>query len=454
MRRGRPFGAVDQDLAFAIVIGGAFDGIGESGRHGARDREVGFIRGDADRADFGAGDMAAAAQQGQQPARIGVVTAPDVHLEPDNVIEPGAMAVGPARRTVPAGAVAPSPITHIDQFLGYRQPRAVSADQSGGDILGRLFGEQTGAQSAILVIDLDRREQGSQQPLMIGGADRFGGRRGNPFGFDPCAAQHHLDPAAALVGDNQDRSALFARAPGAPRTMLERFGVARHFDMDDQRQAGQIDPARGDVGRDAHPHPAVAQRLHRMVALGLAVLARQSDHREAAFVERVVQMADIVARRAKQQSGLGLVEAQDVDHGMLDIGRGDRDRLVGDVAMPAVLADGRDTQGVALIPLGQRNDRARHGRREQHRAAGFGGRVEDFLKLLAEAHVEHLVGFVEHHDLQVRQIKRAAFEVIAQAPRSADDDRRALAQRAAFLHRVHPADAGRDPRAGPGVEPV
>jgi hypothetical protein len=45
-----------------------------------------------------------------------------------------------------------------------------------------------------------------------------------------------------------------------------------------------------------------------------------------------------------------------------------------------------------------------------------------FLKVLAKAHVEHFVGFVEHHDFQRGEVERAAFQVIAQAPRRADDD--------------------------------
>ena len=49
------------------------------------------------------------------------------------------------------------------------------------------------------------------------------------------------------------------------------------LDVDDEAEAGQVDAARGDVGGDADPGAAVAQRLQRVVALGLAVLARQRD---------------------------------------------------------------------------------------------------------------------------------------------------------------------------------
>jgi hypothetical protein len=48
----------------------------------------------------------------------------------------------------------------------------------------------------------------------------------------------------------------------------------------------------------------------------------------------------------------------------------------------------------------------------------LGRGVEDFLEILAKAHVEHLVGLVEHHDAQGRQVERAALEMVAQAARA------------------------------------
>ena len=103
----------------------------------------------------------------------------------------------------------------------------------------------------------------------------------------------------------------------------------------------------------------------------------------------------------KSSARLRLVQPQQVDHRMLDIGRRDGHRLIGDVAMAALLADRRDAQRVALVALGERDDRLRHGRREEQGAPLRRGRVEDLLEILAKAHVEHLVGLVEHGDLEL-----------------------------------------------------
>ncbi len=98
--------------------------------------------------------------------------------------------------------------------------------------------------------------------------------------------------------------------------------------------------------------------------------------------------------------------------------------------MAAVLADRRDAQRVLLVALGERDDRARHGGREQQRAARVRRGVEDLLEIVAEAHVEHLVGLVEHDDLEPGQVERAALEMVAQAAGRADDDVGAVRQRA------------------------
>ncbi len=50
-----------------------------------------------------------------------------------------------------------------------------------------------------------------------------------------------------------------------------------------------------------------------------------------------------------------------------------------------------------------RVDAGRHGRREEHGLALGGRRGEDRLDVLGEAHVEHLVGLVEHDDLRRRR---------------------------------------------------
>ena len=90
--------------------------------------------------------------------------------------------------------------------------------------------------------------------------------------------------------------------------------------MHHQAQRRQIDAARGDVGGDADPRPPVAQRLKCVITLRLRMFARQRHHRKAPLLQGSVKMADVVAGGAEQDRRLRLVEAQQVDDRVLDLG--------------------------------------------------------------------------------------------------------------------------------------
>ena len=97
-----------------------------------------------------------------------------------------------------------------------------------------------------------------------------------------------------------------------------------------------------------------------------------------------------------------------------------------------------------------------HGGREQGRLAAAGRLRQDPLDVLDEAHAQHLVGFVQHDQLQRGQVQRAAPQVVHDAPRRADHDLHAAAQALQlFLDRLPAVDRqhahGAEP-AGVGVQ--
>ena len=89
----RPFGGTldRQFAAFLVLTGGLRGGLGETIGDGAGHLKVGLVGTDADRADLVAGDPATAAEDWQDPARIGIAAAPDIEPEPDRILESGAM---------------------------------------------------------------------------------------------------------------------------------------------------------------------------------------------------------------------------------------------------------------------------------------------------------------------------------------------------------------------------
>src|SRR3546814_18159224 len=107
-----------------------------------------------------------------------------------------------------------------------------------------------------------------------------------------------------------------------------------------------------------------------------------------ALDEARVKAADIVPRRAEQHRGLGIVKTEQVDDRALDVGGRDGDGLIGDVAMAAVFADGRDAQRILLVTLGELDDRLRERRREKQSEARLGGAIEGFLEVDEKVRVE------------------------------------------------------------------
>ena len=124
--------------------------------------------------------------------------------------------------------------------------------------------------------------------------------------------------------------------------------------------------------------------------------------------------------------------------------------------MAAILADGRDAQRVALVALGERDDRPRHGRREQQRAARRRAWRRGFPRAPRESPCRaSRRPRRAPTTCELRQVERAALEMVAQPPRRADDDRArpATARGAPSIASMPPTQVD-DPRAGLGVEPV
>ena len=136
------------------------------------------------------------------------------------------------------------------------------AHQRRGDILRAAFGEQAFGQRPIFIVDFHRHfHQRGEQAFMVVAADIVRPRHRQPFGVDLGTAQHGIDAAAGRIGHDQHGGTLFAGTPGAARTVLQDLRIARQFDMDDQRQIGQIDPARSDIGGDADARAAIPEGL-------------------------------------------------------------------------------------------------------------------------------------------------------------------------------------------------
>ena len=287
----------------------------------------------------------------------------------------------------------------------------------------------------------------------------------------------HLEPALAEVGDGRDLGELESR-PGRPldvaqETLLARFderdrdalapgatrpadavdvrlGVRRDVVVDDVRDVLDVEPARRDVGRDEDVEGTVAETVHHAVALVLRHAAVQRCGVVAVAGELLGKVLDLAARPGEDQRRGRVFEVEDApERGRLvraahDVG--DLPHAGGGAALPRLRLD-RDPDRLVEVALGDAGDLRRDRRGEEGRLTRGRDRGQHRIEVLGEAHVEHLVGLVEHDELDGIEVQAAPRQMVDGAARRRDDEVDTAAQAAQLLadrlpavHRQH-ADA-------------
>ena len=236
--------------------------------------------------------------------------------------------------------------------------------------------------------------------------------------------------------DERDRHTLAADASRPADPVDVHLGRSGDVVVDDVRDVLDVEPAGSDVGRDQHIGPLRAKQRHHAVALFLLHAAVQGLGAVAVRLERVRQLVHLDPRAAEDDcGGRGLELENPSERGALVGSRDDVGRLadLGQLAGRPLFGLDVDPHRFLQVPSGDRCDARRHGRGEQRRLPRLGGRREDRLEVFGEAHVEHLVGFVEHEHLERVEIQRTAPQVIERATRRRNDDVRASPQGANLL---------------------
>ncbi len=239
-------------------------------------------------------------------------------------------------------------------------------------------------------------------------------------------------PAGDVVPvDQRDRRTLRARAAGAADAVEVRLLLFRRLVVDDVRHALDVDAAGGDVGADEHVHLAVAEGAQGLLAGALAEVAVDRAGGETALLELVGQVGRGALGAAEDHGQTPAVGLQYAGHhlGLVHVVRA-VDELLGVRHRRArvVRRGGADVRGLRHVAAGESDDRARHGRREQHGLAPGRQHVDDLLDVGQEAQVEHLVGLVEDQALDVLEAQLLLARQVQQAARGADDHVDALLQ--------------------------
>ena len=245
----------------------------------------------------------------------------------------------------------------------------------------------------------------------------------------------------------RDRHAFTADAARAPDAVHVHLRRRRQVEVDHMRHVLDVEPARGHVGGHEDVGLLAAEQLHHAVALLLHHAAVQRLRAVAMRVERVGELVDLDPRAAEDDGRLRALEIQDAAEGADLLALADDEGDLADLrqlARGALLLGDLHALGRLEVLARDRQDARREGRGEERRLPRRRRLGHDGVDVFGEAHVEHLVGFVEHEHFDGAELERAPAQVIEHAPRGADHDLRAAAQRADLVVHRRAAVDGHD----------
>src|SRR3954453_2607414 len=331
----------------------------------------------------------------------------------------GAARVATAPGVTPPGITAPG-ITAPGLCRAIALPRLAEVlERLGGEALpGALRARQaTGGRRRHVEVGVDPRRRGVRL------------RRGGEVEVEGLVDQ--LPPRDVVPVDQGDGDARAAGAAGAADPVHVGLLVLGALVVHDVADAGDVDAARGDVGGDQHVDLAGAEGAQRLLAGTLAEVAVHGGGGEPALDQVVGDLLRGALGAAEHHHQTAVAGLQDPGEqlGLVQVVRPvDELRRLRD-GRALVVAVRPDVRRLGHEGPGQRDDRAGHRRREQHRLSLVRDHGEDPLDVGQEAQVQHLVGLVEDEDLHLAQDQVALLGQVEQPARSADDDLDAALQR-------------------------
>mmetsp|Transcript_26660 Transcript_26660/g.71289 ORF Transcript_26660/g.71289 Transcript_26660/m.71289 type:complete len:591 (-) Transcript_26660:404-2176(-) len=251
--------------------------------------------------------------------------------------------------------------------------------------------------------------------------------------------EHDLHERARVLGllalvHEGVRDALGARAARPPDPVDVVLDVAREVVVDDGLHLLDVDPARGDVGRDEHGAAARLELGEAHLALALVLVAVDHAHADVAQLHAEL-VAHALGRREHHHARARLQGGEDgVEELLLIGGRADHVHVLRDVLVRVQRVDVAHLH-LHRLPqefVRERAHLARPRRRvEESLPVGADAAADDLADLRLEAHVEHAVRLVHHEVGHLAELDLAALAEVVHAAGRADD------ARAALPHRLH-----------------
>ena len=192
--------------------------------------------------------------------------------------------------------------------------------------------------------------------------------------------------------------------------------------VDNVGEVVHIESACCHVGGYKELDAALAELLHREVALLLRQFAVQGIGIVAVLDELVGYLLRLHTGAAEYDAIDMWVVVDDTLQGEVFVLRVHHIIYVVHVLGALVLVAYHDFVGIGEVVLGNSGNLLAHGGGEEQRVAVGRHILEDAVDAVGEAHIEHLVGLVEHYVVHGREIHYAAFHEVDEAARCGHDD--------------------------------
>ena len=206
------------------------------------------------------------------------------------------------------------------------------------------------------------------------------------------------------------------------------FDVFRKIVVDDMGDALDIDAPGGKVGCDEDGKVAGAEFFHDAVAFALGKVGVNGVGIDAFAHQHAGEVVTDAFEPAEDQGQAGLFVCEQVREERLLVPRLDGEVELLDEACGERAGAGDDLLGVGHEAACEFFDLVGDCRRDEDGLALLWAESQDVLDVLAEAHIEHAVDFVEDDELEVAEAEVASALHVHDPAGRADDDLGALVE--------------------------
>ena len=229
-------------------------------------------------------------------------------------------------------------------------------------------------------------------------------------------------------GDKEQRLAGAASAAGTTDAVDVGLGVVRNVVVDHVGNAVNVQATSSHIGCHQDVQAAVLELINRALTESLRDVAVDGSSGESAGTQLLGELLGLVLGAHEHDHRFEFLDFEDAGQRVQLVAVADHQEALANVVRSASLGLDGNLFRLRQVLLGQATNRSRHGSREQRDLLVIRGVGKNALDILLEAHLQHLIGLVQHQETQVGNVQRALLQVVDDTTRRADDNLRTSAQ--------------------------